>query len=152
MSEVLEQWRAWIDAFEATVKDDNWERLKPFLTEDVEYRVMGVPFSTHVRGRDAVVAGLAQSVRHFDRRMDDCRWSPLAIRVDEPGYLRCHILSEYKRGDDWVLAFQAEGHWGFRDGKIDLMLDFYDPQHIDVQEALAWIHEHGEGLDPRYLS
>lgn len=150
MSDVLSQWRAWIDAFEATVKDDQWDRLQPLLAEDVEYRVMGAPFAAHVRGRDAVLAGLAQSVRNFDRRMDGRRWTPLAIRVDEPGYLRCNILSEYKRGSDWVLAFQAEGHWGFRDGKVDLMLDFYDPQHVDVQQALGWIHEYGQDLDPRY--
>lgn len=150
MSDVLGQWRAWVDAFEKTVKDDNWDRLTPMLSEEVEYRVMGAPFSAHLRGREAVVAGLAQSVRNFDHRMDGRRWSPLAIRVDETGYVRCHILSEYMRGGERVLAFQAEGHWGFRDGKIDLMLDFYDPQHLDVQEALGWIHEHGQDLDPRY--
>lgn len=147
---VLEQWRKWIDAFDTTVQDDNWERLSPYLTEDVVYRVTGAPFAAHLRGRDAVLKGLARSVRSFDRRMDGRRWSPLAIVADDTGYVRCNILSEYLRGGETVLAFQARGHWGFRDGRIDLMLDFYDPQHADVQAALQWIGEHGHDLDPRY--
>lgn len=147
---VLEQWREWIDAFDTAVEDDNWSRLSPYLADDVVYRVTGAPFATHLRGRDAVLNGLERSVRNFDQRMDGRRWSPLAIVVDDTGYVRCNILSEYMRGGETVMAFQARGHWGFRDGKIDLMLDFYDPQHADVQAALQWIDAHGHDLDPRY--
>ncbi len=147
---VYTAWSHWIAAFDQSVIDDQWDRLADYLSEDVVYRVTGAPFDCQLRGRDAVIAGFARSVRNFDRRFAQREWSPIGIRIDSSGYVRCHIHSAYHLADGQAIAFEATGHWGFRDGRIDLMLDFYDSGHYDVQQALAALQQMGDAFDPRY--
>jgi hypothetical protein len=145
-------WTAWITAFEQAVASDNWSGLGGFLTDDVVYRVNGAPFDCQLRGREAVVAGFARSVRGFDRHFAQRAWSPIGIRVYDTGYLTCRIHSAYHLDDAHRISFEATGHWGFRDDKIDLMLDFYDAQQRDVQMALGALAELGDRFDPRYTA
>jgi len=149
-ADVFPRWQAWIAAFDDAVARDDWSGLAEFLSEDVVYRVSGSPFDCHLRGRDAVIAGFARSVRGFDHRMQRRDWSPIGIRVYASGYLTCRIRSAYQLDDTQGISFEATGHWGFRSGRIDLMLDFYDDSQRDVQLALGALAALQGHVDPRY--
>lgn len=146
-SEVYAQWQSWVSAFDAAVSSDDWSSLGAFLTEDVVYRVSGAPFDCHVRGREAVVAAFARSVRRFDHQFQQRSWSPIGIRVYDSGYVTCRIHSAYQLDQTHGISFEATGHWGFRDGQIDLMLDFYDAGQYDIQMALGALAELGVNAD-----
>lgn len=148
--DVFPRWQAWIAAFDAAVASDDWSSLADFLTEDVVYRVSGSPFDCHLRGREAVIAGFARSVRGFDRRLQQRDWSPIGIRVYPSGYVTCRIRSAYRLDATQSIAFEATGHWGFRGDRIDLMLDFYDVGQRDVQIALGALAALEGHVDPRY--
>ena len=148
--DVFPRWQAWIAAFDDAVARDDWSGLAEFLTDDVVYRVSGSPFDCHLRGRDAVIAGFARSVRGFDHRMQRRDWSAIGIRVYPSGYVTCRIHSAYRLDDANAISFEATGHWGFRDGRIDLMLDFYDDSQRDVQLALGALTALQGHVDPHY--
>lgn len=146
-----QRWTQWTAAFEQAVARDDWHALGNHLTDDVIYRVMGAPFDCELRGRDAVVAGLAKSVRGFDHRFARRTWTPIGIRIFDSGYVTCRIHAGYHLDEATALHFEATGHWGFRGDRIALMLDFYDLGQRDVQQALATLATLGEAFDPRYV-
>jgi len=59
-------------AFEQTYRDDQWERLGEYFSEDAVYSVDGgPPFEGRWEGREAVIRRLRESVNEFDRRFDE---------------------------------------------------------------------------------
>ncbi len=52
-----DRYRAYAEAFELSLADDDWTRLEQYFTEDAVYRPDGTPDSD-VTGRDAVLARL----------------------------------------------------------------------------------------------
>jgi hypothetical protein len=154
MKTVLTQWRAWYEAFETSVMDDDWSRLAPFLTEDVQYRVTGLPFACVVRGRDAVLAGFRKSFDGFDRKFDQRSHQVVGTRVFEPGLVRTRIWSGYEKAGLPKLEFAAIGEWHFEGDRIGLMVDVYDSAEPELGAALNWLDAHGAalgGLDPSYI-
>jgi hypothetical protein len=148
---MLERWRAWIAAFDAAAEDDGWSRLEPFLADDVVYAVSGVPFACELRGRGAVIAGFAKSVRNFDRCFGERRWYGVGLRIREPGAITGRAMGVYRLGSLPELTFSAQSLWAFRGDRLSLMTDAYDSEEVDVLSALEWLGRHGEGLDPSYV-
>lgn len=150
---VMTRWRDWCEAFERSVVDDHWSRLVPFLTEDVQYRVTGMPFACVVKGREAVLAGFQKSFDGFDRKFDRRTHQVVGTRVFEPGHVRTRIWSGYEKAGLPKLAFPATGDWHFDGDRIGLMVDVYDAAEPELGAAFDWLAEHGEamgGLDPSY--
>lgn len=150
MSDLLTPWRAFLDAFNTAYETDDWTPLAPMLTEDAEYRVSGIPFACHLRGRDAVIAGFAKSVRNFDRRFAARQHEPVGIRVMEPDTVSAIAWTRYTSADKGAIAVAAHGFWQFRDGRIERMLDVWDATLAENARALAWLAENGAGLDASY--
>lgn len=149
---MLELWRDWIAAFDRACTTDDWSGLGERLSEDVVYVVAGVPYACELRGRDAVLAGFARSVRNFDRRFDSRSWSGVGIRLWTPNAVTGRARGYYTLVGKPDLTFSAQAQWIFRDGRISVMTDLYDPHEADTSAALAWLAEHGAGLDPSYAS
>lgn len=147
---LIARWRQWVAAFEAAVVDDGWQRLAPFLTEDVRYIVAGVPFACDLQGRDAVIAGFARSIANFDRRLDSRQWFGVGIRAFAPGAVTGRACGVYTWAGAPPLSFGALSSWFYRGEAIALMTDIYDAAEADAQAALAWIATHGPDLDPSY--
>jgi hypothetical protein len=147
---MIDQWRAWIAAFDASVADDKWDRLTPFLTEDVVYAVTGAPFACDLRGRDAVIAGFAKSIRNFDHKFDERRWYGVGLRVWEPNAVTGRATGWYRIGDRPPLTFSAQSLWLFRGNQISLMTDVYDTSEADVQATLGALMALGDGFDASY--
>ena len=84
---IADRYRAYAEAFEESLVDDDWSRIEPFFTEDAVYQ--GEP---DARGRDAVLAKLKGGVDAFDRRMDSRTPDFQAPRVD--GDILTIVISE----------------------------------------------------------
>ncbi len=147
---MLEQWHRWIEAFDETCKDNRWERLAPFVTEDVIYVVCGSPFAAELRGRDAVLSGFERSVRNFDQKFDRRSWTAVNVRVHEPNLITATVDGGYAAEGLPELRFGVFGQWMFRGGSISMMIDHYDLTCADMVRAMEWLGVHGAGLDPSY--
>ncbi len=147
---MLERWKEWIAAFDAACDDDQWERLTPYLTDDVIYIVSGVPYACELRGKEAVINGFAKSIRHFDQRFDHRIWESAGTKVWEPNGISTRVCGTYLLNDKPPLRFSAFGQWFFRGDRISAMIDTYDLQEAETLEAFNWLAAHGEGLDPSY--
>lgn len=67
----LERFFTYARVFELAYWGDAWSGLGPYLADDAQHLVHGAaPLGADDRGRDAVIAGLAESVRSIDRRFD----------------------------------------------------------------------------------
>jgi len=148
---MLDRWKDWIAAFDQCCVDDRWDRLTPFLCEDVMYGVTGVPFACELRGIDRVLGGFRRSVQNFDRKCETRTWKALNIRVFEPTTIRADIFAGYKITDRPAVHFGVQGLWIFREDRLSAMFDLYDLAHHDTQAALQWLAENGGGLDPSYV-
>lgn len=149
----LEIWRQWYQAFERSASDDQWSRLADLMTPDVQYRIVGAPFSCVLKGREAIIDGFRRSFAGFDHRFDKRSHIVTRSRVVEPGHVEAHVWGLYEKAGLPPLAFPAIGHWHIDEGRIGLMVDFYDPGLNETLAALEWIGTHGPslgGLDPRY--
>lgn len=152
--DAVETWKAWYSTFEQCALDDRWERLEPLLHDDAQYRVSGVPFACVLRGRDAILSGFRKSFAHFDRRFDRRTHIVAGSRLHEPNHLEAHIWGIYEKKGVPTLAFPATGHWHFDNGRVDLMVDIYDPALRESQAAFEWLAVHAgalKGLDPSYV-
>ena len=147
---MIEQWKKWIAAFDAATESDDWESLRPQLSEDVTYTVSGVPFSCHLEGSDAVLSGFKKSITNFDRKFDQRWWFPVGTREFEPNVVKARAMGVYRLGELPLLHFSAPSIWRFQDGKISSMQDCYDVAEGDVQDALGWLAKHAPDLDPSY--
>jgi hypothetical protein len=153
MVDVMVLWRDWYAAFEDSALDNRWERLAPFLSADVQYRVVGMPYACVLKGADQVIAGFAKSFEGFDRRFERRTHQVVGTRVFEPGLVTARIWGLYEKDGLPPLAFPATGHWHFDGGQIGLMVDIYDAAELEQAAAFNWLDAHNEamgGLDPSY--
>ena len=140
---------AYYDAFEDAAISGDFDAVGALLTDDVTYRVSGVPFACELHGRAAVIAGMKHSLAGFDARLDG-RW--LGIRGlprEEDGALRVELLSAYRKDGAPDLHFTVTERLRFRDGRIHDIEDAYTPEIM--APAVRWLGEHGAGLDPSYV-
>ena len=147
---MLDQWRAWIGAFDRACETDRWDELHDYLADDVTYIVAGVPFACELRGRDAVIAGFQRSVRNFDRKFDARRWDGVGVRALAPNAVTARAFGTYELAGKPTLTFAAHGAWFFRGETICLMTDIYDAAEADIVAAFGWLEAHGAGMDPGY--
>ena len=151
MTDMLTTWRTFLDVFNSACDTDEWSALAPFLTEDAQYRVTGIPFACHIKGRDAVIAGFAKSIRGFDRQFDTRQHEPVAIRAYDPDMVTALAWGRYQKAGLPDVRIAAQGYWQFRGGKIDSMLDVWDVKLLENHQALTWLAEHGAGMDASYV-
>jgi hypothetical protein len=148
---MIQRWKAWIAAFDAACKTDEWAPLEPFLTSDCVYIVAGAPFACELRGREAVIAGFQKSVRNFDRKFDVRHWEGVGIRAWSEHVVTARSKGGYERAGCPSLSFSAKSAWFFRGDQICLMTDTYDLAEIDVLDSLEWLARYGADLNPSYV-
>ena len=151
-SQLLSNWTRWIDVFEQAVADQQCDGLAAYLAADVQYHVTGCPFACSVLGRSAVINGFAQSIANFDAKFDARHWTATNTHLGEPNVVTTTVWGHYQMAGKPDLRFPAMGQWIFdADGKLIAMIDSYDLGSLELQQAFAWLEQHGEGLDPSYL-
>lgn len=118
-------------AFEASLKDDDWNRLKPYFTEDASYQPGD---GTHARGRDAVLAALKASVDALERHCDS-RELVGEPEVSETGdTVTLKFTLRYTKQGSPDLLLTGDEILKFSDGAIQTMEDVFE----EPETMIAW--------------
>ena len=137
---VSEKFLEYVDAFELTFEDDNWQRIEAFFTEDATYTTG----EDVARGRDAVMAKLRGSIDGLDRRMDGRAptWEPAQAEGNTVTAPWTMTLSKSGAPD---LYFAGVETAVYRDGLIAELRDDIEP---DMMAAIgAWMAANAERLN-----
>jgi hypothetical protein len=135
---ILDHYRAYEDAFEQAMIDDDWSRVEQCFAENAVHESDPV-----ASGRAAVMAKLRKGVEQLDRKMDSRTASFDAAQFDGNTFQNRWTITFEKAGCPdlklsgiQILVF--EGHL------ISRFRGVWDPE---AREALAsWMAEHGAEL------
>lgn len=128
-------------AFEQTYADDDWTRLEPYFTEDAIYRVSeGPPLGGEWRGRDALLAGLQNSVNTLDRRFESRRTELVGAPTIEATQISFSWRGIYSTPGLPDLAIGGIEFLYFNGDRIKLMEDRITPG--DDLRAISFLKEH----------
>ena len=144
---LYENWKAWIDVFEAAAQSGDWSEAANHLSEDCVYIVAGGPYAGAVKGRDAVIEGFKRSLAGFDKKFDRREWRAGKIRLHEPNCLSAVVTGTYEKEGRPPLRFGVDAQWFFNGPQIFLMTDLYDPGLADAADTLDWIEAYGADLN-----
>ena len=148
---MLSLWRfyRYAKAFEETLRDDDWERVRPFFRPDAVYEVIDDNFGCRLVGPDAIFAGMKKSLDGFDRL-----FPRRSARLTERPRLRWNHVRvswsvKYKH-DTWspyILAGVSDVR--YRGGLIAHLTDTLD---ATAKDSLAtWTAANDVELRPAYV-
>ncbi|TXS96549.1 nuclear transport factor 2 family protein [Parahaliea maris] len=149
MSSTQDAFFAYAAAFEETFKDDDWDRLRPFFTDDAVYEVVGGPMACRITGVDAILNGLKRSVDGFDRQMDNRQLDVPTPPVIEGNSIRLDWIVTYARGDSPPGELIGHSEATLSDGKIVLLRDIYRDE--ELQPFGEWLQRYVSDLDGSYV-
>lgn len=136
-------------AFEKTLADDDWERIKPFFRDDAIYQVIDDEIGCELVGPEAITAGIKKSLDGFDRRFP--RRSVRLTRRPALGWNRVRVWwSVTYKHDTWgpyTLAGSSDAR--YRGGRIARLVDRFAPGSL--AEMRSWMEANGVELDPSYV-
>lgn len=140
---IIDRYREYAAAFEATYIDDDWSRLEPYFAKDVTFRSYYTA-DIKVTGREAVVEQLRADVEAFDRRFDERHLE----FVGEPRQEGNRVVLQWQmtyvkaRAPDLVLLGTETAT--FSGDLIVLLEGAYAPETFG--EFGAWLEKYGEFL------
>ena len=135
---ILDRYRAYAEAFEESLVDDDWSRIEPYFTENAVYE--GEP---DARGRDVVLAKLKNSVDALDRRMDS-RTPDFQTPTVDGDTLTMKWKVTYTKAGLPDLVISGVEVAVFEGDRIALLRDEFDPE---AQKAMGeWMARHGAAL------
>jgi hypothetical protein len=146
----IERFTAYAADFEKTLVDDDWSRLDPWFHDDAIYRVEGGDlFGCELEGRERIFAGMKKSLDGFDRKFESRSIELEGAPEVDGDEIRLVWKVTYHSPDwpDYVLPGRSMVH--YRDGRIALLVDTYDPDRVAADLA-DWTRETGVELDPSY--
>lgn len=147
--ENLARFMQYAAAFEQTLVDDDWSRLRQYFADDALYEVKADAFGCSLRGTDAIFTGIRKSLNGMDRKFDgrsvDVTDGPHAEGDD----LRMAWTLTYRKQGKTPYVLRGRTEVRYRDGKIAYMADSYDPSV--GPEAATWMQQNDMLLDPSYV-
>ena len=145
----LECFGAYAADFEKTYKDDDWSRLDRYFAPDATYQVKGDPFTTNLKGREAIFKGIKKSLDGFDRKFDGRSVQVTSGPEMDGDTMRMSWELTYRKEAKTPYVLRGNTAVRYRDGKIAWLADSYGPE-VDA-EAAAWTQKNGITLDPSYV-
>ena len=136
------------NAFEKAYESDDWQRLAPFLSEEITYRVMGMPFHCAITGRQAVLNAMAKSVANFDRH---CKRNIVSLSTprQEGNTVITHGELSYSRDNQPAIVSRLYEVAIFDGDHISELIDIYEAGCAETYSS--WMAEWGTGLDAAYI-
>jgi len=132
---IVNRYLTYAEAFERTVRDDQWTRIEPYFTEGAVYE--GEPDAV---GRDAVIRKLKGGLDGFDRTMDS-----RSLRFETPTVdgdtLSVRWSATYTKAGCPDLVLSGIEEATFEQDRIARLRDIFDPA---AQKAMSeWMSAHG---------
>lgn len=145
----LTHFLAYAGDFETTYKDDDWNRLRTYFTDDAVYEVKGLGIDCRLAGPATIFKGIKRSLDHFDRTFAT-RKIAITSGPDVVGGV-IHIGWTVTYGRDGLEPFALRGRTEvrYRDGKIAYLGDSYDASM--EKDAADWSARNGFSVDPGYV-
>ncbi|MBT8447005.1 MAG: nuclear transport factor 2 family protein [Gammaproteobacteria bacterium] len=136
---VIERFTDYAKDFEVTLRDDNWERLEAYFTEDAVYD-SGPDFA---RGREAILQLLRNGVDSMDRRMDSrqLEFEPFQADGDTVSF---GWTVTYKKAGCPDLVVTGREFAVFEGDRIAELRDEYAPGVLDAFSD--WLSTYGARL------
>ena len=125
---------AYASAFEQTLVDDDWTRLRPFFAADAVYEVQSRDFGCRLVGPDAIFAGMKKSLNGFDRRFETRNVAVTSSPVVDGDEMRVGWTVTYGKAGVAPLPLRGRSTVRYRDGVIAQLTDAFDP---DMERELA---------------
>jgi hypothetical protein len=136
---IADRYRAYADAFEESLEDDDWSRIEAYFTEDAVYE----GGDQDARGRAAVLEKLKGGVDGFDRRMDS-RTPDFQTPTVAGDTLTMNWTVAYTKAACPDLVIAGVETAIFEGDRIRLLRDDFDPR---AQKAMGeWMAAHGSKL------
>ncbi|TCO78614.1 hypothetical protein [Chromatocurvus halotolerans] len=139
----------YFDAFERAVVDGRWQEVEEMLTEQVTYKVEGVPFACEIDGRAAVMDAFRKSTRAFDATMDFRLLEILSIVRLADNHIRVELLSGYGRDKVGSMTAPVAIEVKTNGSRVSSLRDTYDPTLS--MPALSWLAANLGDADPSYV-
>ena len=136
------------EAFEVAFRDDNWEVLEPFFTEEAVYETIAdEPFAALHEGRSAILVAFQQSVTSFDRRFDSRKVELIEGPEERDEAVWVAWRASYQIAGAPALVLEGEERAWFEGERISRLEDriVSDATKDNVQ---AYMAEHGSKLHP----
>ena len=141
----IERFAAYAAAFEKTYESDDFSHIEPFFTEDAVYEVVGgPPFEGRTAGREALFAGLRETLDQFDRRFATRELALLEGPTEQGDTVWFRWKATYSKPGIPPLVVDGEETLTFSGDRIAHMQDRFSAQA--VEEANAYLAKHGAAL------
>ena len=144
----LQRFMAYAGAFEKTLADDDWTRLRQYFADDAVYEVKARSFGCRLEGPDAIFAGMKKSLDGFDRKFTGRDIEVTSGPESDGDELRLGWTVTYKKGGWKPFVLRGRSVARYRDGVIVRLCDAYDPS-VEAEFA-SWRRETGIGVDASY--
>ena len=130
-------------AFEATINDDDWSRLEPFLAEDATYLNVGGP-DPQCEGRQAILDYLQADVARSDRLYDSRTLEALTPPTVSGDRLSRHWRCTYTLAGTPDLVVEGEARYRFTDDLIQSIEQELTPEAM--RRLDDWMDKYGDRL------
>jgi hypothetical protein len=131
----LELFLKYAGAFEQTLVDDDWDRVKRCFDPNAVYEIESRRFGARMVGPDAICAGLRRSLEGFDRRFESRRLEPIGKpEIDEDGF-RIAWRAHYQKAGVEPLTLRGSSLIRFREGFVIEMVDSFSEEDEAALEA-----------------
>jgi hypothetical protein len=142
---LVDRFQAYADAFEVFYENGDAKLLEPFFTEDAVYETLAdPPFGARHDGRDAIFAGMAQSVSTFDKRFESRELEMLEGPEERGDSVWVRWRVTYRAADAPPVAMDGEETATFAGERIQRLEDRFDP--ASAKAVLEWMSTHGAKL------
>jgi hypothetical protein len=143
----LELFFTYMRAFETACLSGDWSPVAACFAADARHDLPGGgPFGASTRGRDAVVAGLRDSVTRVDRRFDARIPEILDGPLPTPDGVVMRYALTLRRAGLPDLRFEGDHRTVFESGRISVLEDV--PALDSASRAEAYLAKHGAKLKP----
>lgn len=129
MSDLIQRFAAYAQAFEEAYADDNWSRLEPHFAHNAVY----LPGDgTAAIGRDAVLATLRESVNALDRQFEHRKLELHSAPKVENDLVTLRWRVSYSDDALQDLVISGTELATFYDGAIQRLEDIFDEEAIEA--------------------
>ncbi|NIP37736.1 MAG: nuclear transport factor 2 family protein [Candidatus Dadabacteria bacterium] len=142
--EIIDTFESFAEDFEATLEDDNWDRLKKYFAEDATYLNVGSP-DPKSEGRDAILAFFKADVANNDRKFDTRSLTALTPPKVEGNRLTRHWRCTYTLAGTPDLVLEGEARYVF---ERELIKEIEQELTADsMQKYSEWMRKYGDKLE-----
>jgi hypothetical protein len=137
----LERFAEYAEAFEQTLRDDDWSRLGPYFAEGAVYVPGDVDEAV---GRDNVVRALRDSVNSLDRKFDSREIAEDLDLSEDGATVTMSFVVTYRKSGLPDLTISGIETATYADGEIQRLEDVID--EAVVAAMASWMAQHADAL------